>query len=533
MSRKSASAGLFLLCLALQACDFGSSKSDMNQPIHEVSEVHVYPGQEIQSALDQAANDPAIHTVVVHAGTYAPPEHRQALIWFNDRHNGLHLKADGKVTLTAENESIADRSATSFPAVVNHVVYFGDGVSSKTRMSGFSITGANNYVTTKLGPRIESEIDAPRLAKTAFFYTNGGGVKVFGRSYPTLEDLHIFGNYASPCGAGISIEHRGYLDDHVTIKDCIFQNNRNPLTGSALDVLDHEYGSSIVVENCLFVGNLSNCKQDKRSEQLGTWKPKAGHGVATIFAHSKADFRRCTFFANRNGVDDLSRESFYSDCIFWNNQVRGGWATAERYEVDLVRPENLSNCFLFGNSYRVDPQTNMLEAPDPEFDSQFAPQNSLYDQVGYRPRSVKPTSFDRQSLSKTTENSTCDLELPEGTLNINVSGEAFAWNITYPGSIAGMDKNITVRRHLYVPTGTRVLLKIESKDFLYQLALPEHNVREIAVPGMSHRCSFVPERPGVFPLVGDQFCGYTHPDLIGKLIVKEPLEFKKWLCNQK
>ena len=158
----------------------------------------MHPGGDIQTTLDQAAADPSIDTVIVHAGTYGPPEHRQALVWFNARHDGLHLKAEGNVILTAASPAIADSNHSSFPAVVNHVVYFGDGVSSDTRLSGFTITGAKNFVTTKKGPLIEPKSQEPRLAKTSFFYTNGGAIKVFGRSYPTLENLHIVDNYSSP-----------------------------------------------------------------------------------------------------------------------------------------------------------------------------------------------------------------------------------------------------------------------------------------------------------------------------------------------
>ena len=105
--------------------------------------IHVYPDDDLQAALDRAAQE-GIRSVVVHAGTYRPPEPRQALIWFNKRHNGLVVRAEGDVTLTAANEALADRQAASFPAVVNHVVYFGDGVGPTTTLSGFKITGAHH-----------------------------------------------------------------------------------------------------------------------------------------------------------------------------------------------------------------------------------------------------------------------------------------------------------------------------------------------------------------------------------------------------
>ena len=159
----------------------------------------VQPGGSIQAALEAAAKDPANKIVYVHAGTYRPAAHGQALIWFNRRHDGITLEAVGEVVLTAANPAIADNKAPSFPAVVNHVVYFGDGVSTKTVLRGFRVTGANNY-TTGTGDR--SPIESDDLRKTPFFYLDGGGIKIYAHAYPTIERVEVAGNYTSPCGAG-------------------------------------------------------------------------------------------------------------------------------------------------------------------------------------------------------------------------------------------------------------------------------------------------------------------------------------------
>src|SRR5437763_16956753 len=99
----------------------------------------VQSGGSIQAALEAAARDPANKIVYVHAGTYRPPAHGQALIWLNKRHDGITLEAVGEVVLTAANPAIADNKAPSFPAAVHHVVYFGDGVSTKTVLRGLRV----------------------------------------------------------------------------------------------------------------------------------------------------------------------------------------------------------------------------------------------------------------------------------------------------------------------------------------------------------------------------------------------------------
>ena len=74
--------------------------------------IHVHPGKSIQAALERAAEE-GIGRVIVHAGTYRPPSPRQAMIWFNARHNGITLEAKGEVILTAANPDLADPSAPS------------------------------------------------------------------------------------------------------------------------------------------------------------------------------------------------------------------------------------------------------------------------------------------------------------------------------------------------------------------------------------------------------------------------------------
>ena len=138
---------------------------------------HVYPGEDIQAALDRASVDPSRKRVIVHAGTYRPTRHRQALIAFNRQHDGIILESEGDVTLTAANPELAKESDEGYPAVVNHVVYFGDGISPTTKLRGFKITGANNHVIFSEDPNFSIQPDVPGLEKhKLFFYADGGGI---------------------------------------------------------------------------------------------------------------------------------------------------------------------------------------------------------------------------------------------------------------------------------------------------------------------------------------------------------------------
>ncbi len=345
---------------------------------------HVAPGGNIQTALEAAASDSRNKTIYVHAGTYRPAVHGQALIWFNRRHDGITLEGQGEVILTAANPAVADSKSPSFPAVVNHVVYFGDGISTSTVMRGFRITGANNYTT---GTGQSSPIEADEVPKTPFFYLDGGGIKIYARSYPTIERVEVVGNRTGTCGAGVSVEHLGNPLDAAVFRDCIFRDNRTQITGAAFDLL---HGSRATLENCLFTGNVANLGVDFIGLMSGgEYHPENGSGAMTVFERSRASVTRCTFTGNWAGVDDNAADSSYVNCIFWNNTLKGGISKGPRYEIDITNGGGVKGSFIHGqtNDLRgtIDKKANRFDPPDPRFDAQFAPQAPEYAGVGYRP----------------------------------------------------------------------------------------------------------------------------------------------------
>lgn len=346
---------------------------------------HVSPGDSIQAALDRAASHRSVKTVRVHAGTYRPDTRRIALVWLNAGHDGIRLEAVGDVTLTAANPEISDRQARSHPAVVNHVVYFGDGITTNTVLKGFRITGANGFVTREGADTVEPNRS---LKKGLFFFADGGGIKIFGRSFPTVTDCAIEDNFSNPCGAGVSVEHNGRWnrasDEAAVFANCVFRNNRAEMTGAAFDVLA---GSSVRLVNCLFTGNVANLGPDTITPP-GAGDPFTNSGALTVFQDSRAIVERCTFTGNRNGVDDMSNQSRYLRCLFWKNDKAGG-LPGERYDLDLYDRAEVKGC-AFGGKVTcapgsVSPEENRFRAPDPKFDDTFAPRAGGYENVGFRP----------------------------------------------------------------------------------------------------------------------------------------------------
>lgn len=350
---------------------------------------HVHPGDNIQDALNLAADNKTNKIVRVHAGEYRPHSKRQALIWFNKRHEGIQLLAEGAVTLSAANPTLATSQEPSFPAVVNHIAYFGDGISSNTVLQGFRISGANGFITKQLTRQLEPDITLP---KNLFFFSDGGAIKVFGRSYPILRDLEIVDNYTSPCGAGISVQHQGYNQTPVLIENCRFLRNRTRVTGAAIDLLA---GSQAHIINCLFVANASNLGEDPVAQKSGE-PPFQNNGVLTIFRKSHALVRNCTFTGNRNAVDDMGGESTYANCIFIDNNLDTGLKSFPRYSLAAAAGVKVFGCLfnepLHDLGHNVSAKENVLAASSPQFDAQFVPASPEFKNAGYRPRAIPAAS---------------------------------------------------------------------------------------------------------------------------------------------
>lgn len=378
--------GTLVLC-GIVSCSKKSAGTSNELTPESDGAYHVYEGGDIQAAIEAAAADPKNKVVKVHEGTYFPSKPGQAFIWLNRKHDGVRMQAVGKVILTAENAKKAIVTSRSYPAIVNHVVYLGNGLTSKTVIDGFEITGANGRMGQDGVEIIEPEMPES-LQTTLFFFSDGGAVKVFGDSSPQLLNLKVYKNEVRICGAGISVDQHGLCENPVLIRNCQFFDNKCPATGSAIDVLQD---SKAKIENCLFTRNIGNYGMAEIAKSFGlSYNSKHGCGALTVFPKSTATVSRCTFTQNWNGVDDKGINSRYENCIFWKNDKSDGSRTGQPYELDVNDSSEVIGCYINGVindlQNQIDPQKNFIEKTDPNFDEQFIPQSKKFQKVGYRPK---------------------------------------------------------------------------------------------------------------------------------------------------
>ncbi|MDA1016358.1 MAG: hypothetical protein O3A00_18105 [Planctomycetota bacterium] len=118
---------------------------------------------------------------------------------------------------------------------------------------------------------------------------------------------------------------------------------------------------------------------------------------------------------------------------------------------------------------------------------------------------------------------------------IEVTGSNYRWHVRYPGfdgRLATSDDVLTLR-HVHVPLETAVELVLKSTDYVYVLEIPIFEKKEIAVPSLEFQMEFRPTIAGQYPLLGNELCGDSHPELTGIIVVESRALFLKWLSEQK
>jgi cytochrome c oxidase subunit 2 len=84
---------------------------------------------------------------------------------------------------------------------------------------------------------------------------------------------------------------------------------------------------------------------------------------------------------------------------------------------------------------------------------------------------------------------------------------------------------MTARRFVYEPNeiplkvGERVVVTINSVDFVHGMNIPDLGKRLDLVPGRVTRLELAPQAPGVIDFVCDNFCGDGHEEMHGRFVV--------------
>jgi cytochrome c oxidase subunit II len=124
--------------------------------------------------------------------------------------------------------------------------------------------------------------------------------------------------------------------------------------------------------------------------------------------------------------------------------------------------------------------------------------------------------------------------MPTDGVQVQVTGEQFAWNFRYAGADGKFDTpdDILTLNQLHFPVGKPIVATLTSKDVIHSFFLPEFRVKQDAVPGMKTRIWFEAVRVGQWEIACAELCGLGHFRMKGFVTVDTPEDFQKWLAEQ-
>ncbi len=112
---------------------------------------------------------------------------------------------------------------------------------------------------------------------------------------------------------------------------------------------------------------------------------------------------------------------------------------------------------------------------------------------------------------------------PDGALEVYVTGRQWSWSFSYPR------EGIVSPGELVVPVGRPVKLVMASEDVIHSFFVPAFRVKQDVLPNRYTTLWFEATMEGEFVIFCTEYCGTSHSDMIGTVIVKSEEEYRAWV----
>ena len=149
-----------------------------------------------------------------------------------------------------------------------------------------------------------------------------------------------------------------------------------------------------------------------------------------------------------------------------------------------------------------------------------------------------------------TASSNQEIETNQEPIEIQVTGQKYAWTYTYPNetvseyvneSDLGPNASVseieytqagTGTQGLVIPTDRPVRLNITSTDWLHAFHVPELGLKQDAFPGTYNTLLTKAQEEGEYQLYCAEYCGQGHSQMLGTVEVTSEEEFDQFLTEQ-
>jgi cytochrome c oxidase subunit II len=107
-----------------------------------------------------------------------------------------------------------------------------------------------------------------------------------------------------------------------------------------------------------------------------------------------------------------------------------------------------------------------------------------------------------------------------------VTGHQWWWEARYPA------EGVRAANEIHIPTGKRLLLRLESADVIHDFWTPQLTRKIHAVPGHPNDIWLESDSPGEFLGVCADFCGTQHAQMRFLVVAEAPEAFDSWAKQQ-
>lgn len=114
---------------------------------------------------------------------------------------------------------------------------------------------------------------------------------------------------------------------------------------------------------------------------------------------------------------------------------------------------------------------------------------------------------------------------PSDALQVNVTGQTWAWTIEYPSL------NKTCTDQLVVPVNEKVNLRLKSNDVIHSFWIPAFRLKKDVIPNRYSGYWFEATIPGEYPIYCAEYCGQGHSIMKGTVKVLTEDEWDAWTVS--
>ena len=109
---------------------------------------------------------------------------------------------------------------------------------------------------------------------------------------------------------------------------------------------------------------------------------------------------------------------------------------------------------------------------------------------------------------------------------LEITGHHWWWEAKYPNS------GVITANQIYIPTGKKILLKLNSADVIHSWWVPELGRKMDMMPGRDNYMWFYADKEGEYLGTCSEFCGVQHARMRIRVTALNPEEFEVWEQKQ-